>query len=146
MIGVGDSFPPVRVKDQHGRDRSIADFAGRRVVIWWFPKADTPGCTAEGCGFRDLQAEYAKKGVAILGASFDTPAENLAFAAKHQYAFDILCDTTRTLGVALGLAEDANAPYAKRWTYVVGPDGKVEQKIESVSPRSHPADLLKTLP
>ena len=81
-----------------------------------------------------------------MGASFDTPAENLAFAQKQNYQFDILSDTDRTLGQALGLAADAKATYAKRWTYVVGPDGTIEQIIEKVDPRNHPAELLKTLP
>lgn len=82
----------------------------------------------------------------LLGASYDTPAENLAFAQKQHYAFDILCDTERALGQALGLAADAKATYAKRWTYVIGPDGRIEQVIEKVDPRNHPAELLKTLP
>lgn len=82
----------------------------------------------------------------ILGASFDTPAENKAFAAKFSFPFDILCDTERTLGMAYGVAADAKAQYAKRSSFVIGPDGRLEQIIEKADAKTHPETLLKSLP
>jgi peroxiredoxin Q/BCP len=84
--------------------------------------------------------------VVVLGASFDTPAENKAFAEKFSFPFDILCDVDRSFGIAYGVAADAKAQYAKRSTFVIGPDGKIEQVIEKADPKSHPETLLKSLP
>lgn len=145
-VSIGDPAPGLRVKDQHGRERSLDEFKGRRVVLWWYPKAETPGCTVEGCNFRDLNEQYAAKGVVLLGASFDSPADNLAFATNQRFTFDLLSDPDRRLAAALGMNTDPASPYAKRWTYVFGPDGRLEQRIEKVDPRSHPQALLASLP
>ncbi|MFO0931402.1 MAG: peroxiredoxin [Planctomycetota bacterium] len=146
MLKIGDAIPDIRLKDQHGKERSFREFAGKRVVLWYFPKADTPGCTLEGCGFRDQHDAYTKKGVVVLGISFDTPAENKAFAEKFHFPFDMLCDTERALGLALGVATDAKAQWAKRNTFVIGPTGTLEQIIDKVDVKSHPVELLKSLP
>src|SRR5207244_3518316 len=100
----------------------------------------------EGCGFRDLHAEYEKKGAVVLGVSFDTVAENAAFVAKEKFPFAILCDTDRAIGVAYGAAPDAKADYAKRISYVIGPDGRIEQAIGSVNVTTHPKAVLDSLP
>lgn len=81
----------------------------------------------------------------ILGASFDTPAENEAFAKAQHFPFDILCDTDRSVGIAFGVAADAKAGYPKRVTFVIGADGRIEQVIEKVDVRSHPSALLESL-
>lgn len=81
----------------------------------------------------------------ILGASFDAPAANEAFATAQRFPFDILCDTDRSVGLAYGVAADAKAGYPKRVTFVIGADGRLEHVIEKVDPRSHPATLLESL-
>jgi thioredoxin-dependent peroxiredoxin len=82
----------------------------------------------------------------VLGVSFDDPAANKVFKQKNAYPFDLLSDSKRELAVALGAAADADAKHAKRQTFVIGPDGRIEQAITQVDPKSHPAALLKTLP
>lgn len=146
MPKVGDVAPAFRVKDHTGRERSLSEFKGKRVVLWFFPKADTPGCTVEGCGFRDRAPDYEAKGAQVLGISFDTPAENKAFVEKFHFPFPILCDVDRSVGMAYGVAADAKAAYPKRATFVIGPDGKVEQAIEKVDVKTHPGSLLESLP
>jgi len=80
-----------------------------------------------------------------LGVSFDSVAENAAFAQKYQFPFLLLCDTARTIGLAYGACENANAGYAKRISYVIDEQGKIEKAYDSVSPRSHPAEVLADL-
>ena len=99
----------------------------------------------EGCGFRDLHGDYQSKGVQILGVSFDTVADNRAFAEKFQYPFPLLCDVKREIGLAYGACDTADAEYARRITYVVGPDGKIAQAHPKVTPASHPKTLLSSL-
>ena len=82
----------------------------------------------------------------IVGASFDTPAENKAFAEKFHFPYDVLCDTDKALATALGLVKDPASKYAARSTVVIGPDGKIEQVIEKADAKTHPATLLATLP
>jgi thioredoxin-dependent peroxiredoxin len=146
MLKVGDPVPAFRLKDHTGKDRTLAEFRGKRVVLWFYPKANTGGWTAEGCGFRDLTPEYEKKGAVILGISFDTPEENASFVAKQSFPFPLLTDVDRAAAIAFGAAADAKAAYPKRITVVIGPDGKVERIIDKVDARAHPADLLQALP
>ena len=82
----------------------------------------------------------------MLGISFDTPAENRAFAEKQGYTFPLLCDTTRAVGLAYGACDTARDAYARRYTYVIGPDGRIEQAIETKDPKGQAASLLATMP
>ena len=145
MLNVGDKAPDFTVKAHTGEDVSLSDYAGRRVVLWFYPKADTPGCTAEGIGFRDRLQQYADKNAEIFGVSFDTVEENHAFAEKFNFPFRLLCDTDRRIGLAYGACDDPTAQYAKRITYVIDPDGRIEQAIADVNAREHPEQLLCTL-
>jgi peroxiredoxin Q/BCP len=90
--------------------------------------------------------EYEKKGAAILGISFDPPKDNAAFAAKQSFPFPLLTDVDRSAAIAFGAATDATATYPKRMTAVIGPDGSVERIVEKVDARTHPKELLATLP
>src|ERR1700687_1606708 len=96
----------------------------------------------EGCGFRDHKAEYEKKNAAILGVSFDTPAENAAFALKYSFNFPLLCDTDRKIGMAYGAADDAKAGNARRVGVIIGPDGKVKEYLPKVSAATFPKEAL----
>jgi thioredoxin-dependent peroxiredoxin len=145
MLKPGDRAPDFTAKDHLGRDVKLADFAGKTLVLWFYPKADTPGCTAEGCSFRDLNAEYQKKNAAILGVSFDTAEENKAFAEKFGFNFPLLCDTDRKLGVAYGAAEPGSAGTAKRIAAVIGPDGIVKEYYPKVDARTFPQEQLGRL-
>ena len=145
MLNVGDQAPDFTVKAHTGEDVSLSDYKGRRVVLWFYPKADTPGCTAEGCSFRDHGPQYAEKNAVIFGVSFDTVEENRAFAEKFNFPFKLLCDTERKIGMAYGAGDSPDAGYAKRITYVIGEDGRIAQAIGQVNAAAHPAELLATL-
>ena len=145
MLNVGDVAPDFSVKDHTGKTRSLKDYRGKRLVLWFYPKADTPGCTAEGCGFRDRSAQYATKGAEILGVSFDTQQENAAFAQKFKYGFPLLCDTERAVGLAYGACDSKEAENARRIAYVIGKDGKIEQVHAKVKADTFPETLLATL-
>lgn len=145
ILNVGDVAPDFLVKDHLNRDTTIRQFRGKMVVLWFFPKADTPGCTAEGCGFRDLLTQFQKHGVEILGCSFDTVEENAAFAKKFNYPFPLLCDVDREIGLAYGACDEPNAGYADRITYVIDEDGFIAHAWGHVEARTHAAKVLETL-
>ncbi|MFN0243531.1 MAG: peroxiredoxin [Planctomycetota bacterium] len=145
MLKIGDTAPAFEATDHTGKKIKLADFAGKRIVLWFYPKADTPGCTKEACGFRDNTPAYQGKDVEILGVSFDTPAENKAFADKFKLKYRLLSDTDRKIGIAYKAADNASDKYAKRYTYVIGATGKIEQAIDTKDPANQAADLLKSV-
>ena len=145
ILNVGDVAPDFLVKDHLNRDTTIRQFRGKTVVLWFFPKADTPGCTLEGCGFRDLYEEFRKKDIEILGCSFDSVEDNAAFAKKFGYTFPLLCDVDREVGLAYGACDSPNAGYADRITYVIDEDGFIAQAYGHVEARTHPAKILESL-
>ncbi|APR83250.1 Thiol peroxidase, Bcp-type [Minicystis rosea] len=142
MLKTGDAAPAFKVQDHLGRSHSLGDYRGKTLVLWFYPKADTPGCTREGCAFRDLAAEFAKKNAAILGVSFDTAAENRAFADKFSFNFPLLCDTDRALGVAYGAADDTSAGNARRIGVVIDAEGKVKEYLPKVDASTYPHEVL----
>jgi peroxiredoxin Q/BCP len=145
MLKVGDPAPEFTARTHEGKEVSLSDYRGKTVVLYFYPKADTPGCTAESCGFRDQAPAYAGKNAEILGVSFDTPEENAAFAQKYHLPFPLLCDTDRQLSLAYGACDSPMADYPRRITYVIGPDGRIVQALGKVDARQHPQDLLSTL-
>lgn len=146
MLKPGDAAPDFEVKDNQGRTVRLSDFKGKKdVLLWFYPKADTPGCTKEGCGFRDLNKEFSDKGVQVLGVSFDAVGENDQFAEKFHFNFPLLSDTERKLGVAYGAAEDAQARSAKRISYLIGRDGRIRNAWDKVDAANHPAQVLAEL-
>ena len=144
-LSVGDVAPDFCVKSHTGQEVKLSDYNGKSVLLWFYPKADTPGCTREGCGFRDRLPEFEKKNAQILGVSFDTVEENRAFAEKYEYNFPLLCDTKREIGLAYGACDDAQAVNAKRISYLIGPDGKIAHSFGKVDASSHPEEALKFL-
>jgi thioredoxin-dependent peroxiredoxin len=145
MLNPGDEAPDFEAKDHKGNTVRLHDLRGKRVVLWFYPKADTPGCTAEGCSFRDLGNEYAAKNAAILGVSFDTCEENEKFAQKFHFTFPLLCDTDRKIGLAYGAAEKPSDEYARRIAYVIDENGKIAQAHPKVDAKTYPAEQLATL-
>lgn len=145
MLKPGDMAPDFSAQDHAGNTVRLQDFRGKTVVLWFYPKADTPGCTAEGCSFRDLGAEFKAKNAAILGVSFDTAEENAAFAKKFHFNFPLLCDTRRELGLAYGACDDAKATNAKRIGIIIDGTGKVKGYFPKVDARTWPAEVVQTL-
>ncbi len=142
----GDKAPAVSLDDQDGNTVKLASFKGRKVMVFFYPKADTPGCTAEGCGLRDHFADFMDRGVIVLGASFDNAADNAAWKQKHGFVFPLLCDTDRALAIAYGAADDKDARYARRIAVLIDADGKVAQVWTKVEPATFAATALAALP
>jgi peroxiredoxin Q/BCP len=145
LLKPGDTFPSWTLRDQTGVKVSSADLAGKTYLLWFFPKAMTPGCTAEGRGLRDEVAGFRARDVEILGVSFDDPVTNAAFVKAEGFPFRLLSDESHRLAVSTGAADSTDAPVARRVSYLVGPDGKVEHVYDSVNPASHAKDVLGDL-
>lgn len=138
----GDPAPAWSALDQHGKTVSSAQLAGRRYVLWFYPKASTPGCTLQGCGFRDHFRDYQAQGIEVLGISFDGVDAIRAFAEAQGFPFRLLSDPDRTIGLAFGACTTREANYADRVTFVVGPDGRIERTIDTRDPAGQAAALL----
>jgi len=142
----GDAFPVVSLTaaqidkaKKDAKEISIADLKGKIVVVFFYPKANTPGCTVESCGFRDL-AEKFPADVVLLGASADDMKAQDKFIADHKLPYALLCDTDQKLIKELGISS-GKTPLRK--TFVVGKDGKIAKIYEKVTPKDHPAEVLK---
>ena len=136
---VGKPAPAFKLQDQAGRWHSLADYKGKWVALYFYPKDDTPGCTTQACGFRDNIFAFNKEGAVILGISVDEVASHKEFAEKHSLPFTILADSdkavTRNYGVLktyMGVME-----MARRDTFIIDPQGRVAKHYESVDPEGH---------
>ena len=145
MPAVGQQAPAFTLFDEAGIEHQLADYRGRKLLVWFYPKADTPGCTTQGCGLRDAFASLTRNDVAVLGVSFDDENANSAFRQKHGFPFPLLCDTDRAMGMAYGAAADKNARNARRIAFLIGADGKVVQAWNRVDVQSFAADVLAAL-
>ena len=146
MLDAGAAFPAWELTDHTGAKVSSRDLAGKPYLLWFFPKAMTSGCTAEGDGLRDHFAAFQAKGVEILGVSFDTPEDNARFVREQSFPFRLLSDADHTLASEVGAVYIQLQPYASRVSYLVGPDGKVLKAYGSVTPASHAEQVLGDLP
>lgn len=145
LLARGDPFPAWTLTDQNGATVSSKDLAGRTYLLWFYPKAMTPGCTKEGQGLRDSFADFQQRQVEILGVSFDPPAQNKAFVVAEGFPFRLLSDGDRKLAVAVGAADSPEQAVARRISYLVGPDGAVRAVYGSVAPATHARDVLGDL-
>lgn len=142
MLNAGDAFPSWELTDHTGKTVSSVDLAGKIYLLWYYPKALTPGCTKEGCALRDAYAGFEKLGVEVLGASFDDPKDNAEFVAEHKLPFRLLSDTRKELAVAVAAADSPSRMWARRISYLVGADGKVLVAYKSVDPATHAQQVL----
>lgn len=149
-LEIGKKAPDFTLLDQDGKKVKLSDFKGKRVVVFFYPKAMTPGCTREACDFRDEVAAFTKKKVAVLGISKDTPPGQKKFQEKYQLPFPLLSDADLEVQKAWGVWGKKNM-YGKmvegtiRTTVVVGADGKVEQVFAKVKVDGHVASVLEAL-
>ncbi|ABA19820.1 Alkyl hydroperoxide reductase/ Thiol specific antioxidant/ Mal allergen [Trichormus variabilis ATCC 29413] len=141
-LAVGTDAPAFTVKDTNGNTVSLSDFAGKTVVLYFYPKDDTPGCTKQACSFRDAQSDYKNKDVVVLGVSADDEGSHQAFTQKYNLNFPLLADTNKTL---ISAYDVDGGGYAKRVTYVIGPDGKIVHVDASVNTTTHASDVLAAL-
>ena len=145
MLETGTKAPGFSVRDHNGNTVSLDDFIGGKVVLWFYPKADTPGCTMEGKGFRDDYTKFAKKNTVILGVSLDNEVDNKAFAEKFDFPYPLLCDLNHELALAYHAAKGPEDKYASRITYVIGEDGNILEAISQVDTNTHSGDICSRL-
>lgn len=150
-IVTGKPAPAFTLTDADGKAVSLADFAGRDVIVYFYPKDDTPGCTKEACGFRDLWRDIQKTGAVVLGVSPDGAAAHQKFAAKHKLPFTLLSDPDKKVMAKYG-AFGEKVLYGKktvgviRSTVWIGPDGRVRKHWAKVAKaEAHPAQVLAAL-
>lgn len=141
-LTVGTDAPAFTVKDTNGNTVSLSDYAGKTVVLYFYPKDDTPGCTKQACSFRDASNEYQGKDVVVLGVSADDEVSHQQFTQKYNLNFPLLADTDKTLIKAYDVD---GGGYAKRVTYVIDGNGKIVHVDSSVNTSSHASDVLAAL-
>jgi peroxiredoxin Q/BCP len=147
MIEAGQKAPELNIKDKNGNTRTLAEFKGKKLVLYFYPKDDTPGCTAEACDLRDNYNRFISQGYAILGVSPDTEAKHQKFIAKYELPFDLLADTEHTVAMAYGVWVEKSM-YGKQYmgiarkTFVINENGLIETVIEKVNTKAHTAQIL----
>ncbi len=141
-LAVGSYAPGFTVKDTNGNTVSLSNFKGKTVVLYFYPKDDTPGCTKQACSFRDSIDQYKSKDVVILGVSADDELSHQAFTQKFNLNFPLLADTDKILIKAYDVD---GGGYAKRVTYVIDGDGKIAHVDNAVNTSTHAGDILSAL-
>ncbi|PAX60764.1 peroxiredoxin [Brunnivagina elsteri] len=141
-LTIGSDAPAFTVKDTNGNTVSLSDFQGKTVVLYFYPKDDTPGCTKQACSFRDAQPNYQNKDVVVLGVSADNEASHQAFTQKYNLNFPLLADTNQSLIKAYDVD---GGGYAKRVTYVIDGNGKIIHVDGTVNTTTHASDVLAAL-
>ncbi len=150
MIEQGDTATDFELPDQDGNPVKLSDLRGRPVVVYFYPKADTPGCTTQACGVRDRRADYAKVGSVVLGISPDPVAKVKKFHDKYDLDVALLADEGHAVAGAYGVWVEKSM-YGKtyfgneRTTFVIGPDGLVANVLRKVKPAEHDELVLKAL-
>jgi thioredoxin-dependent peroxiredoxin len=138
-LDVGTKAPNFTVKDTNGNTVSLSDFAGKTVVLYFYPKDDTPGCTKEAQGFRDAYPEYEGKEMVVLGVSMDDEASHKAFTEKYGLPFQLLADTNGAITKAYDVE---GSGYSKRVTFIIDGEGTISKVFDSVNTASHAQDIL----
>ena len=150
MLSIGDPAPPFSLSDDTGATVSLADLAGRRVVLYFYPKDDTSGCTAQACALRDDWSAVESLDVALFGISPDSAASHVKFRAKYDLPFPLLVDADHATAEAYGVWVEKSM-YGKKYmgiersTFVIGPDGRLEHILRKVKPAEHLGLLLEAL-
>ncbi len=146
----GQTAPDFELPDQDGRLVKLSGFRGQPVVVYFYPKADTPGCTTQACGVRDHRADYAKAGAVVLGISPDPVSKVKKFHEKHGLNFALLADEDHAVAETYGVWV-TKSMYGRtylgneRTTFIVGPDGKIVEVLRKVKPGEHDELVLKAL-
>jgi peroxiredoxin Q/BCP len=150
QLAPGDSAPHFRLPDAHGAEVSLSDYAGRPVIVYFYPAAATPGCTTEACDFQDNLASLAASGYSVIGISPDSPAKLRAFSEAQQLTFPLLADEDHSVAAAYG-AWGEKKNYGKvyegliRSTFAIAPDGTVESVNYNVKAAGHVLRLRREL-
>lgn len=147
MLKEGDKAPDFTAKNQNGEDVSLSDFKGKRVVLYFYPKDDTPGCTKEACSLRDSNDVFEEKGIKVLGVSIDSEASHQKFISKYSLPFDLLADTDKSLVQKYGVWGEKSM-YGKKYmgihrmTFLIDGDGKIAKIFNKVKVAEHADEVL----
>lgn len=147
-ISSGISAPDFTLLDENGEERKLSDYRGNPIVLYFYPKDDTPGCTKEACNFRDDYSAYQKAGITILGVSPDSPKQHANFKAKYDLPFTLLADSEHKVcelyGV-WGLKKSYGREYEGvfRTTFLINAEGEIIKVFENVKPADHSAEVLQ---
>jgi peroxiredoxin Q/BCP len=147
MLKEGDIAPDFTTRDANGETIKLSDFHGQKVVIYFYPKDDTPGCTAQACSIRDAYADFTERGIKVLGISLDDETSHKAFAAKYDLPFTLLADTDRTVSEAYGtygaqkFGEQTFMTNARK-TFLVDEQGRIKKIFNEVNAAEHAAEVL----
>jgi thioredoxin-dependent peroxiredoxin len=150
MLKPGDDAPDIHLRTDTDEDLRLSDLRGKRVVLYFYPKADTPGCTVEACEFRDDGAAFAGKDAVILGISPDKPAAQAKFKQKFNLPFTLLADEDKAAAQGYGVWKEKNMYGRKtmgieRTTFIISPNGKIEKVYNKVKAKGHAAQVLESL-
>jgi peroxiredoxin Q/BCP len=145
MPKVGDKAPLVEGKDQNGKSWKLADAIGKQIILLYFyPKDDTPGCTKEACGFRDRIADLKKENVEVVGVSFDSPESHQKFISKYSLNFPLLADTDGKIADAYGVRMPGKE-MANRVSFLIGQDGKIVHVTNTMNAETHLEEMKKAV-
>ncbi|HSU65396.1 MAG TPA: thioredoxin-dependent thiol peroxidase [Tepidisphaeraceae bacterium] len=145
---IGKPAPKFDLDSSEGKKLKLSDFKDKTIVLYFYPRADTPGCTKEACGFRDALADYDKAHVAVLGISPDEEGAVSKFSGKFHLNFPLLADADHAVAEKYGVWQEKSM-YGKKYlgvartTFVIGPDGKVQHVFEKVKPEGHDQQVLQ---
>ena len=150
MLEVGKKAPAFKLPAADGSTMSLKDFKGKKVLLWFFPKASTPGCTAEGCNLRDNYEALSSANVEVIGVSADTPKKQSNFVNKYEFPFPMLCDESTEMIQkygAWGLKKFMGREYdgIHRISYLIDEDGKIEHVWSKVKTKTHGEDVVAYL-
>ncbi|HVM47647.1 MAG TPA: thioredoxin-dependent thiol peroxidase [Candidatus Acidoferrum sp.] len=149
-LNEGDMAPEFTATTQDGKQVSLSDFRGRNVVLYFYPRDNTPGCTKEACGFRDAFAALKEKGAVVLGVSTDSAKSHTRFIEKYQLPFTLLADEDKAIVKMYGVWAPKKFMGreflgTRRMTFLIGPDGRIRKIWPAVKPPEHAAEVLAAL-
>jgi peroxiredoxin Q/BCP len=148
MLKEGDAAPDFTTRDAGGNEVKLSDFRGQKVVLYFYPKDDTPGCTKEACSFRDAHTDYEAQGIKVLGVSLDDEASHQAFAEKYKLPFTLLADTDHSLSDAYGVYGEQTWGDKKfmgvaRKTFLIDEEGKIKKVFDKVNVEQHSDEVMQ---
>lgn len=150
VLEAGQKAPDFTLPDENGEPHQLSDYLGKTVLLYFYPKDDTPGCTTEACSFRDDYSDYKKAGVSILGVSPDSVASHTHFKEKHHLPFTLLADADHQVAALYGVwgvkkifGKEHEGVY--RTTFLINPQGIIQKVFERVNPKGHSEEILSLL-
>jgi thioredoxin-dependent peroxiredoxin len=147
MLKPGTTAPAFKTTNTNGESVSLKDLRGQKIVLYFYPRDDTPGCTKEACSFRDSFSKFKKRGIIVLGVSPDTEAAHKKFTAKYDLPFSLLADTDHSISEAYGVYGEKKFMGRKymgvhRTTFLIDEKGKIKKVFEKVKPEDHASEVL----